>query len=118
MNPIRLQQARMFDSPQSGLQDIILNPGPKEDAKGLRDILAGDPRDITTTLSNIKDANKARNEMTRQVPFPLRAEKEINKEETSGPIKVMIGSSIGEDISLSLINQGLRMVADISFAKC
>ena len=69
MNPIRLQQARMFDSPQSGLQDMILNPGPEEDAKGLRDIIAGDPRDITTTLSNIKDVNKARNEMPRQIPF-------------------------------------------------
>ena len=118
MNPIRLQQARMFDSPQSGLQDIILNPGPEEDAKGLRDIIAGDPRDITTTLSNIKDVNKARNEMPRQVPFSKRAEKEVNKEETSGPIKLMIGSSIGEDISLSLINEGMRMVPDISYARC
>lgn len=118
MNPIRLQQARMFDSPQSSLQDIILNPGPEQDAKGLRDIIAGDPRDLTTTLSNIKDVNKARNEMPRQISFPQRAEKEINKEETSGPVKVMIGSSIGEDISLSLVNEGLRMVPDISYARC
>ena len=94
------------------LQNAIYGAEPKQDKKGLLELMGG-YTDVAITLANIREIERLRNENPRDIEPPFQADKDINKDETLGGI--IVGAKNAEDISLSFARQGLRMIPTNTF---
>lgn len=113
MNPIRLDRIQNTTaSPKHNLQNAIYGAEPKQDKKGLLELMGG-YTDVAITLANIREIERVRNENPRDIEPPFQADKDINIDETLGGI--IVGAKNAEDISLSFARQGLRMIPTNTF---
>lgn len=113
MNPIRLDRIQNTTASNKGhLQNAIYGADPKQDKKGIVELIGG-YTDVAITLANIREIERIRNENPRDLEPPFQADKDINKDETLGGI--IVGAKNAEDVSLSFAKEGLRMIPTNTF---